>query len=210
MKRREFIAGVGSTAAWPMTARAQQTATPVIGLLSALSRDGTTQLMAAFRDGLSEAGYVDGRSITISYSFADGHYETLPPLAAQLVRNGVSLIVAFGPPAALAAKAATGTIPIVFVVGFDPVAAGLVTSLSRPESNSTGIALFSAQLGQKRFELVRELLPNASNFAMLVNPLSPEAPFEIRDDRAAAEAMGTRLTMMTASTANEIRVHLLP
>jgi ABC-type uncharacterized transport system substrate-binding protein len=188
MRRRDFIKVIGCGAvAWPLAAHSQQPM-PVVGFLSAVSQTQTAHLVAAFRRGLKEAGYVEGNNVVIEYRFADGQYDRLPAQATELVQRPVDVIVASGPPAANAAKVATTSIPIVFVVGLDPVAAGLVASFNRPGGNATGITLVSGPLGQKRLELVRELAPKATGVAMLVNPLSPDAPPEIRDMQAAAQA----------------------
>jgi putative tryptophan/tyrosine transport system substrate-binding protein len=158
MRRREFIALLGGAAAWPLAARAQQPAMPVVGFLSSVSQAQTRHMVAAFLRGLGETGYVDGRNVAVEYRFADGQYDRLPAWAGEMVQRPVSLILAAGPPAALAAKVATATIPIVFIVGFDPVGAGLVVSFNRPAGNATGMVLVSGQLGQKRLELVRDLV----------------------------------------------------
>ena len=191
-------------ALWPLGARAQQ-AKPVIGFLSAVSQTQTAHLVAAFRRGLKETGFVEGSNALIEYRFADGQYDRLPAQATELVRRAVDVIVASGPPAANAARVATVSIPIVFVVGLDPVAAGLVASFNRPGGNATGITLVSGPLGQKRLELVREFSPKATDVAMLVNPLSPDAPPEIRDIQAAAEANGFKITLLNASTLDELK-----
>ena len=205
MKRREFIKLLGGmAAAWPLAARAQQAVMPVIGFLSAVSQAQSRHLVAAFVRGLSETGYADGRNVAIDYRFADGQYDRLPPLAAEMVRRPVSLILAAAPPAAMAAKVATTTIPIVFIVGLDPVGAGLVASFNRPGGNATGMVLISGLLGQKRLELVRDLLPKAAVVAMLANPLSPDAVPEIREVQTAAQASGLRLRMLNASTSSEV------
>jgi putative ABC transport system substrate-binding protein len=205
VKRRTFIALLGGAAVgWPLAARTQQPATPVIGFLSSVSQAQTHHMVAAFQRGLGETAYVDGRNVTVDYRFVDGQYDRLPALASEMVRRPVSLIVAAGPPAALAAKVATTTIPIVFVVGFDPVGAGLVASFNRPGGNATGMVLVSGQLGQKRLELVRDLVPKATTVAMLANPLSPDAPPEIREVQATAQANGLQLRMLNASTPGEI------
>ena len=204
MKRRDFIKLTGSAALWPLGARAQQ-AKPVIGFLSAVSQTQTAHLVAAFRRGLKETGFVEGSNALIEYRFADGQYDRLPAQATELVRRAVDVIVASGPPAANAARVATVSIPIVFVVGLDPVAAGLVASFNRPGGNATGITLVSGPLGQKRLELVREFAPKATDVAMLVNPLSPDAPPEIRDIQAAAEANGFKITLLNASTLDELK-----
>ena len=204
VKRRDFITLLGgATAAWPFAARAQQPM-PVIGFLSSLSEPQTTHLVMALVRGLSEAGLVAGQSTTIDRHFAEGQYDRLPAFADEFVRQRVSLIVAAGPPAALAAKAATPTIPIVFIVGFDPVADGLVASFSRPGGNATGIFLVTALVGQKRLEILRELNPKASAVALLVNPVSPDSPPEIKDVEAAAQANRISIKHFNASTPAEI------
>jgi ABC-type uncharacterized transport system substrate-binding protein len=208
MRRREFIALLGSAAApsilWPLAARAQQAAMPMIGFLSSLSQAQTAHLVASFRRGAQEVGFVEGQNVAIEYRFADGAYDRLPAMAADLLRRPVTLIVAAAPPAALAAKTATTTIPIVFVVGVDPVAAGLVASFNRPGGNATGLTLITGPLGQKRLELLRELDPKASVIAMLVNPVSPDAAPELRDVQAAAQMNGLQLRTFNASTASEL------
>ena len=205
MRRREFISLIGgATAAWPLAARAQQPATPVIGFLSSLSQAQTSHMVAAFQRGLGETGHVEGRNVGIEYRFADGQYDRLPAIAGDLVRRPVSLILAAGPPAALAAKVATTTISIVFVVGFDPVGAGLVASFNQPGGNATGMVLVSGLLGQKRLELGRDLVPKATAVAMLANPVSPDAVPEIREVQAAAQANDLQVRMLNASTPGEI------
>jgi putative ABC transport system substrate-binding protein len=203
MQRREFIMLIGGAAAWPLAARAQQLV-PVVGYLSSLSHDETSHLIAGFQKGLTEAGYVEGQSVSVEYRFADGRYDRLPAMAAELIRRPVAVIVATAPPAALAAKVATTTIPIVFVVGLDPVAAGLVATFNRPGGNATGITLITGPLGQKRLELLLELVPKASTIAMLHNPVSPDAAPEIRDVQAAAQANNLQLKMLNAGTPSEI------
>ena len=203
MQRREFIMLIGGAAAWPLAARAQQLV-PVVGYLSSLSHDETSHLIAGFQKGLTEAGYVEGQSVSVEYRFADGRYDRLPSMAAELIRRPVAVIVATAPPAALAAKVATTTIPIVFVVGLDPVAAGLVARFNRPGGNATGITLITGPLGQKRLELLLELVPKASTIAMLHNPVSPDAAPEIRDVQAAAQANNLQLKMLNAGTPSEI------
>ena len=206
MKRREFITllGGGVAAAWPLAARAQQAAIPLIGYLSALSEEQAAPQLAGLRRGLSESGFVEGRNVVIEFVWADGQYDRLPSLARELVRRPISLIVAQTPPAALAAKAATTTIPIVFVVGFDPVAGGLVASLAQSGGNITGLSLQLTDVAGKRLGLLRDLAPKASVIAMLVNPISPNAAPEIADVRGAAQAMGLQVKMFNASTPNEL------
>ena len=203
MRRREFITVLSGAAAWSLAARAQEER-PVIGFLSAVSEAATPASVSAFRRGLGETGFVDGRNVTIEYRWAEGRYESLPAMAAQLVRRPVSLILAQAPPAALAAKAATADIPIVFVVGFDPVGAGLVTDLNHPGGNATGMTLINNVLGQKRLEMLRDLSPKTSTVAMLVNPVSPDTISEIRSVQTGALALGIKLAMFNASTLREI------
>jgi putative tryptophan/tyrosine transport system substrate-binding protein len=205
MRRREFITLLsGAAAAWPLPARAQQPAMPVIGYLSALSEAQVAHQLAAFRRGLTEVGFVEGQNVVIEFRWADGQYDRLPAMAAELVRRPVDLILAQAPPAALAARTATTTISTVFVVGFDPVAAGLVATFNRPGGNATGMTLMTAPLGQKRLELLHELAPKAAVVAMLANPVSPDAAPEIRDVQATAQAIGLQLKMFNASTPSEL------
>jgi putative ABC transport system substrate-binding protein len=200
MRRRDFIAGtVASTAAWPLATRAQQPALPVIGYLSSAVRDQDAGRLRAFLQGLSETGYVEGRNIAIEYRWAEEKNDRLPALAADLVRRQVNVIVANNP-AALPAKAATTTIPIVFTIGFDPVAAGLVASLNRPGGNVTGLTSLNLELGLKRLELMHELVPAATIIAFLLNPTSPSAETQLRDVQAAARTMGLQLHVLHAST----------
>jgi putative ABC transport system substrate-binding protein len=204
MKRREFITLLGGATAWPLAARAQQSTMPVIGFLSTLSEKEASRQMVMFRRGLNEVGFVEGQNVVVDYRWADGQYDRLPAMAAELVRRPVTIIVAQAPPAALAARAMTTTIPIVFVVGFDPIAAGLVASFNRPGGNATGMTLITGPLGQKRLELLRELVPKATVIAMLVNPISPDAVPEIRDVQATAQAIGLQLKMFNATTPSEL------
>ena len=200
--RRDFITLLGgAAAAWPLAASAQQTAMPVIGFLTALSEAETSYQVIPFRRGLGEGGFAEGQNIAIEYRFADGQYERLNALVAEFVRRPVSLIVAAAPPAALAAKVATTTIPIVFIVGLDPVAAGLVAGFNRPGGNATGISLLTGPLGQKRVEFLQ---PKASAISMLVNPVSPDAVPEIRDVQAVARVSNLAIRIINASTAAEI------
>jgi putative ABC transport system substrate-binding protein len=197
MKRREFIAGLGSAAAWPVVARAQQRL-PVIGYLGSISpQEG---ILTALRKGLSESGYSDGRNVAIEYRWAEGQYDRLPAFATDLVRREVAVIVAQAIPAAVAAKTATTKIPIVFTTGADPVALGLVASLSRPGGNVTGVTSLSGELGPKRLELLRQLDPTATVMALLVNPINANAESESRDALAAARTLGLQLRVLHAST----------
>jgi putative ABC transport system substrate-binding protein len=205
VKRRQFITLLGgAVAAWPRGVRAQQPAMPVIGYLSALSEAQVAHQLAAFRRGLNEVGFVERQNVVIEFRWADGQYDRLPAMAAELVRRPVDLILAQAPPAALAARTATTTISTVFVVGFDPVAAGLVATFNRPGGNATGMTLMTAPLGQKRLELLHELAPKAAVVAMLANPVSPDAAPEIRDVQATAQAIGLQLKMFNASTPSEL------
>jgi putative ABC transport system substrate-binding protein len=206
LKRREFITLLSSAVAWlpDWARRAAAQNLPLVGFLSSLSKLQTSHMIEALHRGMSEVGFVDGQNVTIDYRFAEGQYDRLPAFAGELVQRAVSVIVAAGPPAALAAKAATANIPIVFVVGFDPVVDGLVASFNRPGGNATGIFLITALLGQKRLELLRELNPKASIVALLVNPVSPDAPPEIKDVEAAAQANKISIRHFNASTPTEI------
>jgi putative tryptophan/tyrosine transport system substrate-binding protein len=205
MKRRDFIAGLGSAAAWPLVARAQQPAMPVVGFLS-IAAPGTRPLAAPFRQGLSQMGFVEGRNVTFEYRNADGVYGRLPGMAADLVRRQVAVIVASGSHnATLAAKAATATIPIVFGTGLgDPVALGLVASLNRPGSNVTGVTNYSSDLLPKRLQLLRELVPQAKVIGFLTNPASLASDGDVTAIEAAARSVGQEMTILKASTAAEI------
>jgi ABC-type uncharacterized transport system substrate-binding protein len=201
MRRREFIALVGSgVAGWPLAARAQQPAMPVVGFLNSGSPDGHAPFVAAFRQGLKETGYVEGQNVTIEYRWAEGQYDRLPSLAAELVQQKVTVIAATTTPAALAAKAATSTVPIVFNTGGDPIKLGLVASLRRPGSNVTGSTQLSVEVGPKRLELARELFPGATTVAVLVNPANPLAATISKDLQAVADTLGLRLHVLHAST----------
>jgi putative tryptophan/tyrosine transport system substrate-binding protein len=206
MRRRAFIALLsGAAAAWPLAARAEQPSVPLIGFLSSRSEIDSAFSVAAFRQALSEASYVEGRNVAIAYRWADRQYDRLPKLAADLVRRPVAMIFAGGP-AAHAAKAATTMIPIVFLTGEDPVKFGLVASLNRPGGNITGVSTLNAMVGSKRLELLHELVPNATVVALLANPKFPSAESETREAQAAARALGLNLIVLNASTEQEIDV----
>jgi putative ABC transport system substrate-binding protein len=206
MNRRTFLALIGATsAAWPSGARAQQPAMPVIGFLSSLAPGDLIHVMPAFHEGLSRTGLVEGRNVAIEYRWAEGNYQRLPALVADLVNRKVAVIAAIsGTPSALAAKAATTTIPIVFAIGGDPVAPGLVGGLSRPGGNVTGVSFYNAPLVTKRFELARELAPGGSTIAVLVNPNNPPSAAEGTAAQASASAVGQPLLILNASTQTQI------
>jgi putative ABC transport system substrate-binding protein len=204
MRRREFIAALGGAAAMPLAAPAQQPGMPVIGILSGGSAEGFAPIGAAFRQGLGDAGYIDGRNVTIESRWARGEFARLPELAADLVSRRVSVIATVTLPAALAAKAATTNIPIVFVIGEDPVKEGLVASLNRPGGNVTGMSNFMNLLGAKRLELVSEAVPKASVLALLVNPNNPNAGPDTRDLQSAADVLGRRVQVLAANSEHEI------
>jgi putative ABC transport system substrate-binding protein len=205
MKRREFITMLGGAAAWPLAAQAQQPAVPVIGFLDTRSPDGMTDRLRAFREGLKDSGYVERENVAIEYRWAENQLDRLPELAAELVRRQVAVIAAPSTYPVFAAKAATTTIPIVFVAPEDPVRLGLVASLARPGGNVTGINLFSGELAAKRLEFLREMVPGAARIAVLVNPanvLTTETT--LRDVQSAAGAMGLQIQVLNASNIREI------
>jgi putative tryptophan/tyrosine transport system substrate-binding protein len=207
MRRRNFIAGLASTtAAWPFAARAQQQqALPVVGFLSARSPAEAATDLAAFRHGLGQAGYFEGKNVTIEYRWAEGHYDRLPAMAGEFVGRQVAVIAAVGgEPSGLAAKAATSTIPIVCTLGGDAVKAGLVNQLNRPGGNITGVSIIGSEMGPKRLELAHQLIPNASTFAVLINSKFPLGPAEARDMEAAAHSLGLQMTVLDASSESEI------
>ena len=204
MRRRELITLLGGAAAWPIAARAQQPM-PVIGFLDPRSPDAMADRLRAFRLGLKDVGYVEGETVTIIYHFAEGQFDRLPDLAAELVRRRVTVIAASATPAAIAAKPATTTIPIAFIAAEDPVRLGLVASLARPGGNLTGINFFTAELTAKRLDLLRELLPRAVRVAVLVNPAdATNTASTLRDVEAAAGAIGLQVQVLNASTSREI------
>ena len=206
MKRREFITLLGGAAvAWPLAARAQQQGMPVIGFLSSRSPAESGSALAAFRQGLGQAAYFEGKNVTIEYRWAEGQYDRLPALAAELVARKVAVMAAVGgEPSGLAAKAATATIPIVCSLGGDAVEAGLVDSLNRPSGNITGVTLMAQEMGPKRLEFAHQLVPNGNALAALVNPKFPLALAEARDMQVAARSLGLQLAVLDASTQNEI------
>jgi ABC-type uncharacterized transport system substrate-binding protein len=206
VRRREFITLLGgAAAAWPLAARGQQPAMPVVGFLSSRSPTESTAVVAAFRQGLREAGFVEGQNLAIAFRWAEGGYDRLPALAADLVALRVAvLLAAGGPPSAHAAKAATSTIPIVFSAASDPVRLGLVPSLSRPGGNITGMGTFNATLLTKRLEILNELVPSAAPMAYLVNPTNQSADLEVREVSAAAKVLGIELQLLNASTEHEL------
>lgn len=205
MRRRNFVSLLGSAVAWPLLARAQQPAMPVIGVLSARAAASGASMVAAFHHGLSESGYVDGQNLRIEYRWAEGHYDRLGALSDDLIRRRVSVIVALsGTPAALAAKAATTTIPIVFGNGGDPLTSGLVASLGRPTRNITGVTFYTVQLAGKRLELLRELVPTAMVIGFLVNPNNPAEEPEAKDVEVAARALGVRLQVLNTTSERDI------
>jgi putative tryptophan/tyrosine transport system substrate-binding protein len=202
--RRQFISALGGAAAWPLTARAQQPAVPVIGFLSSRVSDDAPQLTAAFRDGLAETGHVEGRNVAVDYRWAGG-YDRMPAMAADLVQHQVAVIVAAaGIPSAQAAKAATRTIPVVFAVGADPVAMGLVASLNLPGGNLTGVTNINLELGSKRLEVLHEVLPHATSVALLVNPKTPLAGPLVNDLQAAGSSFGIEIHVLEATSAPDI------
>ena len=206
MRRREFIRLVGgSVAAWPLAVRAQQATMPVIGFLSSVSPQPFANYVAGFRAGLKEAGYIDGRNVTIEFRWAEGHYDRLPEMAAELVRHNVAVLVSTGgEPSVLAAKAATTTIPIVFTTGIDPIRAGIVSSLSRPGGNITGVYLFTSQIESKRLGLLRALVPKAELIAILLNPNNPVATDQVREVQEAASALSQQIHILSANSESEI------
>jgi putative ABC transport system substrate-binding protein len=205
MKRRTFIGLLGGAASWTLAARAQQKAMPVIGVIDSTTAVSRAPFFASFREGLREGGYVDGQNVEIEYGWAEGHFDRLPALAADLVSRKVDVIfTSGGNPSAIAAKGATSTIPIVFEAGGDPVALGLVASLARPGSNVTGISILAGELTPKRVELISELVPQADVIALLTNPTNRAEEAVVRDAQQAARAKGLQLQIVKASSESEI------
>ena len=204
MRRREFITLIGgAAAAWPLAARAQQSAIPVIGYVSSLTQAISVRVDAAFRRGLSDMGYVEGQNVSIQYRWITDRYDALPAMAADLVQRQVAAIIALGPSAVLAAKAATQTIPIVFVTGADPLKFGFVASFNNPGGNVTGIWLVLTALAEKRLQLLHDVLPKAQLVGLLVNPASPVAEPQKREAEAAARALGVKLTVLSAAAESD-------
>jgi putative tryptophan/tyrosine transport system substrate-binding protein len=204
LKRRDFISLLGGAAAWPVTAHAQQSAMPVIGFLSTESLEISLGQVTAFRQGLSEAGYVEGQNVTIEYRWAEGQAERLPVLATDLVRRRVAVIATLTNVATVAAKAATTAIPIVFTIGGDPVKMGLVASLNRPGGNITGVSFLSTGTAAKRLERLHEVAPNATVVAALINPSNPQAEADTKEAQEAADVLGLQLQALNSSTQGDI------
>jgi putative tryptophan/tyrosine transport system substrate-binding protein len=205
VRRRDFIRAVaGSAVAWPLASGAQHSALPVIGLIHSGSASQNTHTIAGFHDGLGEQAYVAGQNVTIEYRWADGQFDRLPTLAADLVGRGVAVLAAFAPPTAVAAKSATTTIPIVFFIGGDPVKLGLVASYRRPGGNITGIGGLTIDLVPKRLEILRELVPKADSIAFLVNPKNPTSETQIQSMREATRSLGLKLNIYRASSEHEL------
>jgi putative tryptophan/tyrosine transport system substrate-binding protein len=205
VKRRDLIALLGgAVTAWPLATRAQQRPLPLIGYFSGRSSESEAQYASAFRHGLEDAGYVEGQNVAIEFRFSNGQDDRLPTLAADLIHQRVAALVATDTPSALAAKAATATIPIVFSCGADPVQLGLVESLNRPGGNATGVAVFVTQLAPKRLQLLREVVPDAKLIAFIVNPNTASGPPQIREMQAAAQVIGQQILIVKASTEREV------
>jgi putative tryptophan/tyrosine transport system substrate-binding protein len=206
MRRREFVAVLGGAAVWPLSARAQQPALPVAGFLGSGSPKSDDFRVAAVRQGLTEAGYVEGRNVAFEYRWAESHYDRLPALAAELVRREVAVIISIGGVAsAVAAKASTATIPIVFATGGDPISLGLVASLNRPGGNITGVNFLTGMLVAKQFEVLHETVPSAALIGLLVNPTSADAEPETKSVVAAAESVGEKILVVRAQTVSELQ-----
>jgi putative tryptophan/tyrosine transport system substrate-binding protein len=204
MRRREFITVLGGAATWPLAARTQQSAMPVVGFIRASTPEGGAEPLAAFRQGLGETGYLEKQNVTIEYRWAQGQYDRLPALAADLVRRKVAVIAATTTPAALAAKAATASVPIIFETAGDPITLGLVASLSRPGGNVTGVTQLSSELVSKRLGLLHDLIPTAKIIASLVESRDPRGETQSRDMQQAAHALGLQIHILNANTEGEI------
>jgi putative ABC transport system substrate-binding protein len=204
MRRREFITLLGGAAAWPLAAHAQQPAMPVVGFLNPTSPDTLANRLRAFRQGLKDTGYVEGENVAIEYRWAEGHYDRLPTLAADLVGRRVDVLAATGGIASvIAAKAATATIPIVFTAGTDPVKMGIVASLNRPGGNVTGVIFFNNVLGPKRLQVLHQLAPKAAVVGMMVNPKNPNTEPDLQDVQSAARSLGVQISVVNASSERE-------
>jgi putative ABC transport system substrate-binding protein len=208
MKRRQFITLLGGAVAWPLAARAQQPARPVVGLLLAGFPSRTAHFVAAFRQGLSESGYVEGQNVAIEYRFAEGQFERLPGLATELVQRRVEVIVA-GPRAERVAKSVTGIIPIVFMSGLDPVRSGLVSSINRPGGNLTGATILSFDLESKRIGLLHELVPQVGTIAVLMEPNRPEAALQVQEAQKAARNIGVTIQVVSAGSEGEVEAAII-
>jgi putative ABC transport system substrate-binding protein len=207
MRRREFLTLLGGAAAWPLAARAQQPTMPVIGFLSSRSPGEAASVIAVFRQGLGQTGYFEGKNVIVEYRWAEGQYDRLPALAAELVARNVAVIVATGgEPSAFAAKGATQTIPIVFTAGGDPVKLGLVASVNRPGGNLTGVSFLFSLLGAKRLEVLRELAPKATVFSIVVNPNNPTSKYDTQAMEAAARTARLELIVMNAGTERDVEI----
>src|SRR5262249_18476808 len=204
MRRREFVTLLGGAAVWPLAARAQQTAMPVVGFLNSATAGATRPLLGGFRQGLRQTGYVEGQNVHIAFRWAEGRYDRLSELAAELVALPVAVVAAFAPPAALAARSASKTIPIVFISSADPVRLGIVASLNQPGGNATGVAFFNSELVGKQFELLHELLPKAATIGLLVNPTNPSTESHLRDIPAASQALGLKIVVQHASSEQDL------
>jgi putative ABC transport system substrate-binding protein len=211
MRRRDFISALGSAVVWPLSARAQRPAAPIIGYLHSATADAAAHFVTAFRNGVRETGFIEGQNFAVEYRFAEGQYDRLPALAADLVRRQVAVIVASGgDPPALAVKAATATIPIVFISSTDPVKLGLVISLNRPGGNATGVSVLTSMMLVKRLELIRELVSSDAIIAALVNPSSQSAEVQSQDILEAAQAYKQRLIVLSASSPATLMWRLQP
>src|SRR5215467_2605368 len=204
MKRREFLSFLGGVAVWPFAAGAQQPSMPVVGFVNSSTAQAQVLIAAAYRRGLEESGFVEGKNVLIESRWADGQYNRLPELIGDLIRHNVAVLMAGGPPAAIAAKKATSTLPVVFTSGDDPVQIGLVSSINRPGGNVTGVYIFFSEVETKKLGLLRELVPNAALIATLVNPAFPTAVYQTQELHKAADKLGQRIQVINASSETEI------